>query len=469
MSRSPNLQFLLPILFFLIFWPISEGNAQSRGTIIQAGKLEASQYEGQQIRKITDNVILATDNMVLQTDSVYQFLDTNLLMAFNTQFETENEVIWADILYHNTETEYTRLRGRVIIQSDQNTVFSDSMDVDQRQDLAIFNVPFRFEDDKGTLIAQSGLYYQAADSAIFRGQVQLSDSTQYLEADSLFMNRSSELYELFGNVYADDFEDNVKFSGDYLYADSLGYRLLEGNAWLMEVSESLTDTTHLFAQKIELLESEEASLMDAYGNVRIWSTKFEAIADTANYSEDTEQFILRSSPILWLKRMQLTGPYIEADMDDDNIRQLISYSNPVIVMEDSVTTRLHQMTGDTLHASFDEGDLNLVRVFDNTVSIFHNKDENDEPDGLIEMISAGPLLLYFTDGEIDSLVAKQNIDGSYLPEEPQNIERKLENFRWNPELRPMRPETRTPGLPPITDERPFPLPPRYVQYINEQQ
>ncbi len=466
MARLNTLILLVSFLIVQLFISWADVSAQSRVTIIQAGKAESGQFEGQRIRKITGNVILSTEKMLMRTDSVYHFLDRNLLMAFNNQLETENEMIWADTVYHNTVSEYSRLRGRVIIQSEQNTVFSDSMDVDQEQDLAIFNVPVRFEDDKGTLIAQNGLYYQALDSAIFRGNVQLADSTQYLEADSLFMNRSSELYELFGQVYADDFEDNVKFSGDYLYADSLGYRLLEGDSWLMEVSESLTDTTHLFADRIELLDTEESSFMDAYGNVRIWSTKFEAIADTANYRDDTEQFFLRSSPILWQKRMQLTGPNIEAYMENDDIRQLISYRYPVIVMQDSVTARLHQMTGDTLHALFDEGALKSVRVFDNTVSIFHNKDENDEPDGIIEMISAGPLMMYFTDGDIDSLVAKRNIDGSFLPEDPQNIERKLDNFRWNPELRPERPALRSPRLPPVPAERPFELPPRYIQYIE---
>lgn len=448
------------ILFF------SDGFGQSRVSILQADFIESDVFEGESIRKIAGNVILSTDNLTMRTDSVYHFLNRNLLMAFNAQLETETDMIWADTLYHNTLTELSRLRGRVIIQSERNTLFSDSIDVDQQRDLAIFNVPVRFEDENGTLIAQSGLYYQALDSAVFRGNVQLADSTQYLEADSLFMNRSAELYELFGRVYADDYEDNVTFAGNYLYADSTGYRLLEQNAWLMEVNEAETDTTHLLANKIILTERDGSSFMDAYGNVRIWSSKFSAIADTANYRDDPEQFILRSSPALWQKRMQLTGPYIEAFLENDDIRFLVSYSRPIIVMEDSLTARFHQMTGDTLHAYFENGDLDRLEVFDNTESIFHNKDENDEPDGLIEMISIGPLMMYFTDGDIDSLIAKRNIDGSFLPESEQNIQRKLDNFQWYPDRKPSKPEVRTPRLPPVPDDRPFELPPRYLLYLE---
>ena len=455
------------LLFFGFVYAVLPSDhiyAQSRVTILQADRAEGGVVDGQNVRKILGNVILATDRMVMETDSVYQFVDRNMLVAYNTQMETENEMIWADTLYHNTRTEFSRLRGRVIVQSELNTVFSDSIDVDQLQEIVIFNVPLRFEDEQGTLIAESGLYYQAVDSAIFRGDVQLADTTQYLEADSLFMNRSKELYELFGRVYADDFEDNVRFSGEYLYADSLGYRLLEQDAWMMEVNEAETDTTHLFAEKIELLETDTTSYMDAYQDVRIWSPKFTAIADTMHYRDDLDQFILRSSPILWQKNMQLSGPYIEAFFEDDDIRFMRSYTNPVVVQEDSLTGRLNQMTGDTLHAYFNEGTIQQIIVFDNSQSIFHNKDENDDPDGLIEMISAGPLTMYFTDGELDSLVAKRNIDGSFLPEDPAYVDRKLDNFRWEPDLKPQKPELRQPRLPPIPEERPFELPPRYLLF-----
>ncbi|TVR16151.1 MAG: hypothetical protein EA391_08885 [Balneolaceae bacterium] len=460
--------FILTILLIFIahFSSPQHLYSQSRVNIIQADRAIGGIVDGQNVRKILGNVILQTDKMLMETDSVYQFVDRNLLMAFNNQIETENEMIWADTLLHNTRTDFSRLRGRVIIQSEQNIVFSDSIDVDQVLDLAIFNVPVRFEDERGILIAENGLYYQAVDSAVFRGNVQLADSTQYLEADSLFMNRSADLYELFGRVYADDFEDNVRFSGDYLYADSLGYRLLTGDAWLMEVNEAETDTTHLFAEIIELLETDTTSYMDSYGNVRIWSPKFSAIADTANYRDDIDQFILRSNPILWQKRMQLTGPYIEALLENDEIKFLRSFTQPIVVMEDSTTGRLHQMTGDTLHAYFDDGNIERIRVFNNNESIFHNTNEDDEPDGLIEMISAGSLTMYFTEGDIDSLVAMRNIDGSFLPEESQNIERRLDNFRWDPELKPEKPELRSPRLPPIPEERPFEMPPRYMRYLH---
>jgi lipopolysaccharide export system protein LptA len=460
-----------PILFFVLLSAVilfpAAAEAQSRVNIIQADRAEGSVINGQNVRRILGNVILSTDRMEMEADSVYQFVGQNRMQAFNIQIETEKEMIWADTLYHNTETEFSELRGRVIVQSETNTVFSEAIDVDMPIDLAIFNIPVRFEDERGTLLAESGLYYQAVDSAIFRGNVQLADSTQYLEADSLFMNRSADLYELFSRVYADDFEDKVTFKGDYLLADSTGYRLLTGDrAWLMEISESETDTTHLFAKTIEMFESDTLSTMDSYEDVTIWTTKFSAIADTAQYSDDLDRFILRSEPILWQKNIQLTGPVIEAFLEGEDIRFLSSYVRPIAVQEDTITGRLHQMTGDTLHAYFEEGVVERIVVFNNSEIIFHVKDEEEEPDGLIELIAAGASTMFFEDGEFDFFKAVQNPDGSWLPEDPANIDRRLSNFQWDPQRKPARPLIQIPRLPQIPEDRPFELPQRYLRYID---
>ena len=468
-SRSYNV--ILPagiLLLKLMVLVPAEATAQNSVNIIEAGVLQTSVIDGQTVTRILDDVVLSIDRRTMYADSVYQFSGQDRIQAYNIQIETENEIIWADTLYHNTLTDYSELRGRVVVVSENNKLFSEAMDVSMPLDVTFFLSPVRFEDDRGALLAESGLYYQEVDSAVFRGNVQLSDSTQYLEADSLFMNRETDLYELFGRVYAQDFVDKVTFRGDYLYADSTGYRLLTGNdAWLLDISDSEADTTHLLAKKIELMENDSVSTMDAFQDVRIWSNEFSAVADTANYDNTAERFILRSNPILWQQNIQLTGPFIEAQMEEDEIRFLSSHPRPIAVQEDSLTERLHQMTGDTLHAFFDEGSVERIRVFNNSEIIFHIRDENDEPDGLIELIANGSSTLFFRDGEFDFFRAEENPDGSWLPEDPANIDRKLSNFRWDPGIKPYRPMRHLPRLPEIPGEPFFEFPPRYVEYLRE--
>ena len=128
------------VFLILIFLPSVQ--AQDRVNINQADQAEGVTIDGETVRKILGNVILTTDEMVLETDSVYHYTDRNLLTAYNIEIETEDEMIWADTLYHDTETEISRLRGRVIVRSDQNIMFSDSIDVDMETDHLLLEMEF---------------------------------------------------------------------------------------------------------------------------------------------------------------------------------------------------------------------------------------------------------------------------------------------------------------------------------------
>lgn len=463
--RSAKSHIFFSILFLLLINISYDVYAQERINILNAQRGEGGFIDGEPVRKLIGNVQLSTDNMEMDADSVYQFENLNMIHAFNIQIETENDIIWADTLFHDTLNEYSRFRGRVIMLSERNTLFSEALDYDRLLDVALFLSPVRFEDESGILIAEDGYYFQDSDVAFFRGDVQLADTTQYLEADSLYMNRESEYYRLFGNVFAEDYEERVTLAGDYLEADSSGYRLLSGNAWMMQVNEAETDTSHLNAEIIHVMETDTSDYINAFQNVKIWSESFAAIADTSHYRSDIEEFRLISNPIAWQGRIQLTGPYIEAFLEEDEIKFLNSYTRPLAVQQDSLTGRFNQMRGDTLQAFFENGEIERIEVFDNSEIIFHLKDDDNEPDGLIELIAAGSSIIEFHQGELDNFKANRNIDGSHLPEDPENIDRELSGFRWDPEMKPERPEIRQARLPDISIDRPFDLPDRYIRYM----
>src|SRR5690625_7646306 len=106
--------------------------------------------------------------------------------------------------------------------------------------------------------------------------------------------------------------------------------------------------------------------------------------------------------------MQLSGPYVEIYLEEEDIRFLASHTRPIIVQEDSVTSRQHQMAGHTLYAHFDEGDIVEMQVFDNAEIIFHQHDDADHPDVLIELRSAGHANMSFIDGQVAELKSQQD-------------------------------------------------------------
>jgi hypothetical protein len=520
--------FLLFTIVVIVLLGNTPALAQNPISIIQADSIVGGTMNGQRVQKILGNVHLKSQNLSLKCDSAYQFVNKNEFRAFgNVEINTEEETIWTDTLIYYTDIDFSQLRGRVIIEADTTTLFGNSVDYRFTTKVAHFIDHIRLEDKRGTLIANSGYYYREADSAVFRGQVQLSDSLQYLEGDSLFSNRKSGYYQIYGDIFAHDRKNETMLKGNYLEADSTGRRLLKGNAWLMSynsptedsvqsngaqvtaespvrhVPDTLAlgrppsasqtiatadsaanlpydnpepaeaDTTHILAEKILSIrhrtETDTTTTIHAYENVRIWSPKFAAVADTARYLSETETFELWSNPKAWHEQVQLTGPYIKVLLQDSEIEQLVSYPSPFAVQQDTSINRLNQIKGDTLQAFFMKGTLQRIVVDGNSHLLRFTKDEAENPDGAIEM-RANLTRIMFEDGDLAQLKSFGNPTGSYFPETDQTTERRLDGFSWNPELRPQRPDRKmAPRFPPIPEKRPFKLPPRYLEHIGELQ
>lgn len=439
-------------------------HAQNLVEIQRAREVTNITQNGEPIRKMYD-VRLRTGNIEMVSDSAWQFLDRNELRAYgNIEIKTPDEIIWSDTLYYYTDQELSLLRGRVIIEQDSTTLFGNKVDYNFFSKVAFFEDGIRLEDEGGTLIASKGTYYQNQDSAIFRGNVQLADTAQYAEGDSLFINRKSEYLELYSNIFVADSSNNGLLTGDYLQADSTGRRYVDGNSYFRKISADTTDTTHINSDELLLIEQDSVDLVRSYGNVRVWSNDFSSNSDTLLYDSSTEIFELISNPIAWHDNIQLNGPYISVQMDSNEVRQLKAYHNTITVQEDSATGRLHQIKGDTLITDFIEGEISKLKIYPNSQVLYHTTNEQGEPDGAVEYTSP-QTVMYFRNGTLQRVVAGKN-NGYFFEEFPGLSERRLEGFKWNPELRPTRPDTTAePRFPPVPRERPFTLPRRYLEHL----
>ncbi|MEO1023590.1 MAG: OstA-like protein [Bacteroidota bacterium] len=438
-------------------------------------------FEGEPIQKLY-NTRMKSGQFTMVCDSAWRFLERKELRAFgNIQIETESELIWADTLFYYDVLELSNLRGRVVILQDSTTLFGNAVDYNFATKTAIFLDQIRLEDEDGILTAQTGIYLELQDSAIFRGQVQIADSGQYAEGDSLFINRERGYLELFSNIFVEDSTNNAILTGDYLEADSTGRRLVIGDAYLRRIENDTTyasqadssgvvsaesdsllpiltqpdsliqspellppdstiitaDTSHIFAEVIELINRDSTTTITASDNVTSWSETISSVSDTLRYNSETERFILTGNPRAWYQRIQLKGPFIFVQLDSGQVKELTSHLNAFAVQEDSATGRLHQIRGDTLHAVFEDGNLSTITINPDSELLYHTKNEAGEADGAVEYGSP-KTTMYFENGELARVVAGQN-QGLFLPEYTDLINRTLKGFDWSPTLRPQKP------------------------------
>ncbi len=456
------------LLFITAFLSVNV-SAQNIVTLQRFESAKVTTVNGESIRKIYD-ARMSLGDVTMVCDSAWQFLNKNELRAFgNIQIDTSTENIWTDTLYYYTNQELSKLRGRVIILQDSTTLFGNKVDYNFATKVAYFVDGIRLEDDQGVLTALSGTYFQNQDSAIFRNQVQISDSAQYAEGDSLFINREREYLQLYSNVLVVDSTNNGLLTGNYLEADSLGRRYVEGNGYLRNIDPDSTnsDTTHIYANELLMIENDSVSTISGFENVSVWSANFSSLSDTLFYDDAKELFELDGSPKAWHKNIQLSGPFISVQLDSNEVEELRSYVGAFAVQEDSSTGRLHQLKGDSLFAYFDNGEVSEIVIHPNSEILYHTKNDSGEPDGAMES-SSPKTILYFDKGELTQAKMGQN-KGFFLPEYSGLKDRKLDGFQWNPQLRPQKTTNEPfPKWEPISIERPFILPDRFLEFVDNQ-
>ena len=462
---------MMALSLLLPFWA---GNAtvaaQTQIRLLSADQLVGGSSELGPVRKLLGNVEMQTDEFSLKADSVYQYLEQDLVDAFgNIDIETDSQRIWADSLRYNTASDQSRFRGNVVVEGRASRLFSQEMLYNFFFEVAEFPRRILLEDEDGELRADGGLYFNLPDSAAFFGNVQLTDSTQYAESDSLFALRGAGQYELHGRVYLEDFENRSRMRGRFSKSDSTGYRELRGNARLQRTNEAGTDTTFMQSAWMEVIDSDSSSVVNAYEDVTIWSSRYAALAQESIYDSAADEFILKREARLWQKETQLSAEAIIIQLKEDEIESLLAFPRAISVNPDSITGRFNQIEGDSLWMYFDGGDLRRVQVRPNSEMLVHEKDDAGRPEFGMRL-QAMEIQAYFRENAIDSLKYYEAIDGQYIPEVQNPGDIRLPAFQYEPELRPVRPERWLEARLPYPEQKPpFELPPRYLEYLREQE
>lgn len=412
------------------------------------------------ILKLTGNVRLRTSDLVIDADSAWHYVDRGEVFGYgNLRIETEREVILADFIRYNINTEISNLAGDVVILTETAEIYSAEAVYSFISEIALFNKPVWLRDEDGVMQANEGVYFNQNDSAVFRGNVQIADSLQYIEADSLFTNRRSGDYALFGRVYLQDDENESRLRGDYVEADSTGRRLVDGNAILRRINKSeddvRRDTTWLWADKLTITRIDTFNLITAQGNVSLWQEEYASKSGYSLFDEQEDRVEFRESPVVWYREIELNGDEIDIQLRDEALELLTATGSPFAAQKDSLTERLHQMKGDVLMVYFEEDTVRELHLLDNAELLLHATDDNDQPDGAIN-VRGGRIYIFFSNGEVDSMRVEEGVDGEALEEHPGLPEFRLPGFRWDPENRPLQPlADLEPRLGPVPMEPPF--------------
>ncbi|HBD43070.1 MAG TPA: hypothetical protein DC011_05125, partial [Bacteroidetes bacterium] len=295
-----------------------------------------------------------------------------------------------------------------------------------------------------------------------------ADSTTYVEADEAFVDQEKAQTQLKGSIYGETLQKDQFFVADSMFGDTLGTLQLLGRStvWSFDAEEEQNgepvtiDTMILFAQRIDLNETDTTQRLQATGAPRLWSPDLRALADTINGYDPDGTLYLYPNAKLWSDQAQLTANRFTLREQSDSIAILTGLPRTFITLEDTVIQRFQQVVGDSLVATFISNELRGLSLHRNTEIFFFPEQENEqgEPQGnqAIKMQSALGADLVLQNNELTGITARSAVQGEiYEGDEVLNGFR-LEGYDWSPEqalpFLPL-PKKRFDSLYPMFDQR----------------
>jgi len=280
--------------------------------------------------------------------------------------------------------------------------------------------------------------------------------------------RNAGRFWMSGSIYGENRADSIRFQGTDVYGDSTGYKKVTGESIIEKLAGQKPDTTYIRAGVLEYFRISDSYRVEAYENAMVFNISYSARADSISYVDSTSTVSLRSDTRIWQDRLQLSAVRQTIYLDGSDVDSLLAEESPFAVLEDSLTGRLHQLTGTSIVARFDSSQVSQIDIPSETQLLYFPTNESDEPDGVI-LVRIGSMSIYFVDGELDQIFGIDSPDGEVYEEADGIDQMRLDGFKYEPELRPLRPTQRPePRLRiPDWEKMRFEHPPLYIRHLQQ--
>jgi lipopolysaccharide assembly outer membrane protein LptD (OstA) len=473
------------------------------------GSEELSFDEKTGIHRLRGNVNFKYQGNLMFCDSAHYYQRTDEVHAYGKVHINKRDTLnlFCDSLYYNGKTRMAKLWGNVRVRDNEYKLTTDTLEYSARKGQAFYHHGGKVESivSQEKLTSRIGYFYPESKDFYFSKEVKYRSKDLSMNTDTLryyysqkktffhgpttILNKENEMYcedgwyntnteegllqknawikrpgEYIsgdtlmyrpkegvsigkGSVIYADSAQKMTFKGDYAFlSDSLNYSFITGHA--LGSKELDDDTLHIHADTLYNYQKDSINIMKAFDHAKIYSSSFQAIADSMVFIDTADIIELHREPIVWADSAELKGEFIDIALRDSVVELVKIYNNASILMEVEPELYYNQIYGKDMIAHFEDNKLKQSFVYGNAITISYP--ENTESTDTTEVTERmGMNRLYSADmridldsGEIVGVTYLDQPDGVFYPmDQIKSDEQFITSFNWKAALRPRSLET----------------------------
>lgn len=376
-------------------------------------------YSGGEVRDSLNTLTSIRGNYRPQTNQAVFSQDVTLV---NPKF-----TLTSDTLLYNTETKIADIISPSKIVYEKETTIHSSLgwyNTATERSMLLNRSVIVHED--GKMMTGDTIFY---DKAIGFGQVlhhlEMRDSAQH----ATLYGDYGEMWEDGNHGFATDSALMIDWSDSlhlaYIHADTLFTEELAYTDSMLMADSTITDSTYRRVR--------------AFHGVRVYRDDMQMVCDSMVYLGSDSTIYLYTDPICWSDNQQISADSMRIFIVNGVIDHAVGIKNALCVMNDTLDI-FNQMSGKELTAYLIDGEVRIVDVSGNALTIYYPKEEDGGYVGL-NTTESSFIRVYVENQEVQRIRFTQATTGVLYPLDkvPENTDR-LAIFFWEEESRPISPE-----------------------------
>lgn len=325
-------------------------------------------------------------------------------------------------------------------KGDSAKVYTDTLLYNTATRIAELPVFSRIIGEKGDITTTNGIFDTQNNTVTLldRSFIHTTDGNT-LTGDSIVFDRTSGIGEAFGSMVLTDSARSLRLEGDYGYFNQLiDSAYTTGRARALEFSNP--DTLYLHGREIRtFLTPDSLRLMVANPEVRFWRVDLQGVCDSMTFVQQDSMLYMNGDPIIWNENRQIFGNTIKIHLNDSTVdrAELPDFAFVAEAVEDEF---FNQMSGKTMIAKFEDGDLRELEL-NGSVQAIMLPEENDSTVNKIVNLESSYLQAFFIKRDIERARLWPETTGTVTP---IYLAKKslfyLPKFRWEEAIRPTDPD-----------------------------
>lgn len=406
---------------------------------------DSLEFDGDnQIALASGNVSLSDREMLLKTDQLHFNIKENTSSYYTGGTITNKKnTLTSQRGYYNSNSKVFSFKDSVELKNPEYTMYTDTLQFNTMSEIAYFFGPTTIISEESTIYTEKGWYNTQNDKSELSLNNRLSSDEQTLFADSILYDRSSGISRAFFNILISDTTNKLAITGEYgLYNQHTHRSFVTEKATMIQAFEE--DSLYLHADTLWLYRDTVTDLNEilAYYNARFFKPDFQGVCDSLVYIQKDSLIRMYIEPILWSKKNQLTGDYMEILLYDNEIKQLNIDNNAFIISEvDKV--HFNQIKGRNMIAKFKNNEMDKIYVNGNGQTIYFAEEEKKIPIKLIGMntLDCSNIMVTVKESKIEHMTFLDQPNGIMTPmEKVDPTKMQLPEFKIFNDVKPVSKE-----------------------------